>query len=156
MVFLLAGSMRRSGTFDVSRRSKTLLSIVTPDKLVSLAINRKNVARVGWIFLQLLPEAENMVVHGSGRRVGFVSPDFLEQPVARDDFAAMPGRAGAAHRILCRSARYAAGARGFMHYPKSISTSPKRKFRAAAAGTCRLNRTRMRASNSRIPNGLVT
>src|SRR5579871_5313048 len=54
------------------------------NKLISHPVYCAEVYRARGIFLQLLAEFENVIVHGPSRRIILISPNFVQQLVAAD------------------------------------------------------------------------
>ena len=53
-------------------------------KLVTYAVDSAEVRRVPGVSLQLLPKLQNVVVHRARRRIVLITPDFIQQLIARD------------------------------------------------------------------------
>ncbi len=59
------------------------------DKPVTFAVDRQNVFRLCRVFFELVPESEDVVVHGPGGWIHLVAPDLIQQLFASHDFSLM-------------------------------------------------------------------
>src|SRR6478609_5523728 len=59
-------------------------------KFVAHAVHGAEVYRIGRVLLQLLPQLQNVIVHGAGGGIILIAPDFIEQFVARDHALRIP------------------------------------------------------------------
>jgi hypothetical protein len=113
-------------------------------------------ARARRVVLQLLPQSKNVVINGASGRVGFVSPDLFQQALAGDDFPAMPCQQPQDFKFLAGQFNPLAPAQGFLA-GKVYFNLFEAQFRIAFEGRRVAPQARPdAASNSRMPNGLVT
>src|SRR5947209_279397 len=64
-------------------------NFISACELVADAVDGDDVARVGGRVLDLLPQLRDVHINGARQRQPFITPDVVEQLVARDDLAAM-------------------------------------------------------------------
>src|SRR5579862_628029 len=69
----------------IGTRVQETVSKESADELVSHAMYGAEMHRARRVPLQFLPEFQNVVVHGTGRRIVLISPDFVQEFVAADD-----------------------------------------------------------------------
>src|SRR5450755_1895429 len=69
----------------IGTRVRETVSKESADELVSHAMYGAEMHRARGIPLQFLPEFQDVVVHGTGRRIVLISPDLVEEFVAADD-----------------------------------------------------------------------
>src|ERR1051325_4685395 len=53
-------------------------------EFIARAVHRPEMDWMGWIFLQLLPQLQNMIVDGASGRIALVSPNLVEELLAGD------------------------------------------------------------------------
>src|SRR5207245_6895117 len=63
--------------------------LLSTDELVATAMNGKYETRFLGVRLQLLPEVNDVRVDGPRARIVFVSPHFIQEPIARECFRRM-------------------------------------------------------------------
>jgi hypothetical protein len=49
------------------------------DEFVAGSMEGSEMRGLRWVSLQLLPQLQNMIVHGAGTRIIFVTPDFVQK-----------------------------------------------------------------------------
>src|SRR5262249_46018527 len=69
--------------------SPLFLTLNSSDKSVAGAMHGKKIAWLFGVGLQLLAQAHQMSIHGSGCGIAVIAPHFLEEPVAAENFTRM-------------------------------------------------------------------
>src|SRR5439155_17750202 len=102
---------RRNALRDVFRICAHASSIPQLTReAVALAVDGQDMTRALGIVLELLPEAQDVGVHGPRGGELLVAPDLVEQPVSRDDLVAVLDQIAQQIELLASQAHFLAPA----------------------------------------------
>ena len=141
----------RSRTLTMPLASRRILA----HELIAYTVHGPEMYWVGGVFLQLLAQLQDVVVHRPGGRVVVISPDFVEQFIAGDDSLSILHHEFQRLKFLRRQGDGLAFTDDF-HFGEVNGNIAERKLLLTVGRVLRRNAARTRASSSRGLNGLVT